>query len=133
MAIARGRIGLEELQPGMLDDPDILRLSRATELVDSDHYTKISVGKRWADVTLLLRDGRELTSAPRTPRGDPSDPLEEADFDEKYRLLAHPVIGAERAGRIVGLSLRFDELPDGDFMALLQELYRPARRPRTGK
>jgi 2-methylcitrate dehydratase PrpD len=133
MAIVRGRIGLAELQPGMLDDPEILRLARATELVDSDHYTKISVGKRWSDVTLLLRDGAELISAPRTPRGDPDDPLQEADFDEKYRLLAHPVLGAERAGRIAGLSLRFDELPDGDFLALLDELYRPARRLRTGK
>jgi 2-methylcitrate dehydratase PrpD len=133
MAIVRGRIGLAELQPGMLDDPEILRLARATELVDSDHYTKISVGKRWSDVTLLLRDGAELISAPRTPRGDPDDPLQEADFDEKYRLLAHPVLGAERAGRIAGLSLRFDELPDGDFLALLDELYRPACRLRTGK
>ncbi len=131
-AIVRGGIGLEELSPDVLKDSEILRISRATELVDDDHLTKISVGKRWAAVTLILRDGRQVSAPPRTPRGDPDDPLNDADFEEKYRLLAHPVIGAERAGRIVELSLRFDELPDGDFIALLKELYFPAGAAAAG-
>ncbi|MCK5276815.1 MAG: MmgE/PrpD family protein, partial [Alphaproteobacteria bacterium] len=129
MAIVRGRIGLDELSPDVLKDSEVQRISRAVELVDDDHLTEISVGKRWAGVTLFLRDGREFTSAPRTPRGDPDDPLDETDFAEKYRLLAHPVIGAERAGRIVEQALRFDELPGGDFAGLLDELYRPAGQP----
>jgi 2-methylcitrate dehydratase PrpD len=125
-AIVRGRIGLDELSPDVLNDPEILRISRATELVDDDHLTEISVGKRWAAVTLLLRDGRELTSPPRTPRGDPDEPLDDADFAEKYRLLAYPVLGVDRAEGIVDRALRFDELPDGGFQSLLDELYHPA-------
>ncbi|MDH5410735.1 MAG: hypothetical protein OEY16_05055, partial [Alphaproteobacteria bacterium] len=58
--------------------------------------------------------------------GDPDDPLTEADFAEKYRLLAHPVIGAERAGRITERALRFDELPVGEFRKLLDDICHPA-------
>jgi 2-methylcitrate dehydratase PrpD len=125
-AIVRGRVGLDELSPDVLKDPEIRRISRATELVDDDHLTKISVGKRWAAVTLFLRNGGELTAPPRTPRGDPDDPMDDADFAEKYRRLAHPVLDADRAEGIVDRALRFDELPDGGFQSLLDELYRPA-------
>ena len=58
--IARGRLGAAELAPETLADPEILRLSRATEIVDSPRYTEMSVGKRWADVTLTLADGRTV-------------------------------------------------------------------------
>lgn len=132
-AIVRGRIGLDELSPDVLEDPEIQRISRATELVDDDHLTKISVGKRWAAVTLFMRDGRELIAPPRTPRGDPDDPLGDADFAEKYRLLACPVLGVDRAEGIVDRALRFDELTDGGFRDLLDEVFRPTDWPRHGE
>lgn len=125
-AIARGRIGLDELSPAVLNDSGILRISRATELVEDDHLTEISVGKRWAAVTLFLRDGGQVSAPPRTPRGDPDDPLSEADFEEKYQRLTHPVLGAERADGIINRALRFDELSDGEFRNLLDEIYHPA-------
>ena len=124
-AIVRGRIGLGELSPAVLEDPEIQRISRATELVDDDHLTKISVGKRWAAVTLLLRDGRKFKAPPRTPLGDPDDPLSNADFTEKYRRLAYPVLGMDRAGRILDQTLGFDELSEGEFRDLLDEIFRP--------
>lgn len=132
-AIVRGGIGLEELSSDVLADPEILRISRATELVDDAHLTEISVGKRWASVTLHLRDGRQVTAPPRTPRGDPDAPLSESDFAEKYRLLAHPVLGAAQADLIEDQALRFDELPNGGFRDLLDEIFRPAGRSRDSE
>ena len=132
-AIVRGRIGLDELSPDVLKDTEILRISRATELVEDDHLTKISVGKRWAAVTLILRDGGQVSAPPRTPRGDPDDPLSDADFEEKYRLLAHPVLGPERADRIVGRAMRFDELPDDEFRGLLDEINIPVPAHRAAE
>jgi len=119
MMIVRGQIGVEELQPETLRDPEILRVSRATTLVDSDHYTKISTRKRWADVTLHLNDGRTLQSEPRFAKGDPDDPLSDIELSAKYDSLAVPVLGPERAAEIQSLGAAFDSLSASDFSRLL--------------
>jgi len=99
--IARGKIGIDELSPEVLADPEIRRLSLATQLLETEHYNKISVRERWADVTLYLKDGTALQSAPHKPKGDPDDPLSDAEISEKFHRFAEPVLGAKRAGRIV--------------------------------
>jgi len=98
--VVKRRIGAAELRQEILSDPEVLRISKATEIVDSDHYTKISTRQRWADVTLYLKDGREFLSPPSTPRGDPEDPLSDDEISAKYHLLAAPVIGEQRAREI---------------------------------
>ncbi len=97
---ARGKIGIEELQPAILTDPEIQRLSRATTIVESAHYTKISTRKRWADVTLYLTDGRGLHSKPYTPRGDPDNPLSTAEISAKFHLFTDSILGKARADSI---------------------------------
>lgn len=116
--IVRRQIGVGELAPETLSDPDILRVSRATKLIDDAHLTKISVGKRWADVTLFLKDGRQFTSGPRTPRGDVDMPLSDAEISEKFHLFSDPVLGTARAGEIEQLSARFDHLNEADLARL---------------
>ena len=98
--IARGRIGVDELGEAALRDPEILRISRAMEIVELEHYTRISTRQRWADVTLYLTDGRVLESGPRTPRGDPEMPLSDEEIATKFHLFADPVVGALRAAEI---------------------------------
>ena len=117
--IVRGQVGVDELDPATLHDPDILRISRATQLIDDDHYTKISVGKRWAEVTIGLKDGRRFTSSPRSPRGDTDLPLSDAEIGAKFHLFADPVLGRERADLLEQMSGSFDALNPEEFAQLL--------------
>jgi len=117
--IVRGQIGVDELSPDTLNDPDILRVSTATNLIDDDHYTKISVGKRWAEVTLRTNDGRAFTSAPRSPRGDTDQPLSDAEISDKFHRFSDPVLGRTRANELENLSGRFDTLDAVQFTRLL--------------
>ena len=117
-AIVRGTFGLDELQPSALEHPAIRRLCANTDLVESAHLTEISVKKRWADVTLFLKDGRELESAPRSARGDPDDPLTDEELDRKYRRFAEPALGRDRAAEIQALGRQFDSLPAKDLERL---------------
>jgi len=98
--IARGQIGVPELAPEILGDAEILRISRATRIEETEHYTRISVGKRWADVTLYLQDGRCIESQPCSPKGDPEDPLSDTEISDKFHLFADPVLGTERSREI---------------------------------
>ncbi|MBU2941742.1 MmgE/PrpD family protein [Shimia thalassica] len=120
--IVRGQVGVSELAPETLKDPDILRISKATQLIDDEHFTKISVGKRWAQVTLVLKDGTRLTSEPRTPRGDTDLPLTDQDILEKFHLFSDPVLGSARSKRIADMCSEFDTLSADQFGALLDLL-----------
>ncbi len=95
-----GHIGPEQLQEHILEDEEVMRVSQCTEIIDDEHYTEISIDKRWADVTLYLSDGREFKSEPRTPRGDPDNPLSDEEISTKFHLLADDIIGLSRANDI---------------------------------
>ncbi len=117
--IVRGQVGVPELSEATLHDPEILRISQATVLIDDPHFTAISVGKRWAQVAMTLTDGRIVTSEPRTPRGDTDLPLSDAEIAEKFHLFADPVLGRARADELQELSGKFDQLDARDFARLL--------------
>ena len=117
--IVRGAVGVKELAPETLEDPEILRISKATQLIDDPHLTEISVGKRWAQLSLKLTDGRTLVAAPRTPRGDTDQPLSDAEISEKFHLFSDPVLGRGRADEIEQLCAAFDTLAAPDFTRLL--------------
>ena len=113
--IVRGQIGLPELAMETLSDPDILRISNATQLIDDEHFTRISVGKRWAQVTIELNNGTRFEATPRTPRGDTDQPLSDSDISEKFHLFADPVLGEARALEIEELCAGFDGLDSRSF------------------
>ncbi|KIN66335.1 MmgE/PrpD family protein [Sulfitobacter noctilucicola] len=117
--IVRGQIGVHELAPETLSDPDILRVSDVVELIDDDHFTRISQGKRWAQVTIHTKDGRRFEDVPRTPKGDSDAPLSDNEISEKFHLFADPVLGAPRAAEIETLATEFDSLNASDFSRLL--------------
>ena len=116
--IVRGQVGVPELAEETLHDPEILRISQATVLVDDPHLTAISVGKRWARVAITLKDGQSFMSEPRTPRGDTDLPLSDAEISEKFHLFADPVLGQSRANELVSLSGQFDRLDAREFTRL---------------
>ncbi|NOX39312.1 MAG: MmgE/PrpD family protein [Alphaproteobacteria bacterium] len=118
----RGKIGLEELQPSVLADPEIQRISRATSIKESAHYTKISTRKRWADVTLYLTDGTELKSQPYTPRGDPDNALSDEEISAKFHLFTDNTLGKARADSIEAMVTKSAD-DDFDLAALLDLVF----------
>lgn len=117
--VVRGQIGPQELAPETLHDPDILRLSRATQLIDDPELTERSVKQRWAELTLVLKDGQRLTATARTPRGDTDQPLSDDEIRTKYHLFADELLGRSRADELAGLCDTFDALDSSDTTRLL--------------
>ena len=117
--IVRGQVGVQELDISSLKDPDILRISTATTLIDDPHLTQISDGKRWAQVSILMRDGTRYDADPRTPRGDTDLPLSDAEISAKFHLFADPILGAQTAAKIEALCGRFDRLNATGVQSLL--------------
>ncbi len=118
-----GQIGPNQLKEGILEDEEVKRVSLCTEIIDDEHYTEISIDKRWADVTLYLSDGREFKSDPRTPRGDPDNPLSDDEISDKFHLLADDVISLSRANEIEQLIAN----PDFDLKLLMELITAPVK------
>jgi 2-methylcitrate dehydratase PrpD len=127
--IVRGTFGPAELTPDTLNDPEILRISRATTLIDDAEMTARSVKQRWAQVTLVLHNGKRLTAPPGTPRGDADQPLSATEIDTKFHMFADPVWGRSQATEIATLCTGFDTL-DADGFAQLLDLLLAAPPPR---
>jgi 2-methylcitrate dehydratase PrpD len=68
--------------------------------------------KRAAHVEIETSDGRRFAHAQNTRKGDPDDPLSDAELDDKFIELASPVIGRAAAqtalSELHGLETRGD-------------------------
>jgi 2-methylcitrate dehydratase PrpD len=87
---------------------------------ENGEYSRLFPAERWARVEITLNDGRKLVSESARARGNPENPLADAELRAKYFELAEPVLGRPRAQRIERL---VSELRHGDALAeLLEEL-----------
>jgi 2-methylcitrate dehydratase PrpD len=96
LALAHGRLGPAELTDENLHDPHVQRLA---------HKVKLSVIPEFADLfpaqtasRVTIRTGRGSFSATvEYPRGNPENPLSDAEMAEKFHGLTAGIVDAERS------------------------------------
>jgi 2-methylcitrate dehydratase PrpD len=106
-----GSVRLSAFEPEALSDPDIraimprISVERAEDL--AEHYPR----RRMARLTVRLTDGRTLQRFQPSRKGDPEDPISEAELIAKFNELAGPVLAPGEADRLQHLILESAELP----------------------
>jgi len=99
-ALVFDRVGGPEVNATAVRDPRVVRLLKVIELTEDVAFSRRFPAERWARLRITLADGRTLASEPARARGNPENPLTDADLTAKYRSLAAPVIGEVRAAQI---------------------------------
>ena len=99
-AIQRGHVGVDEVMGSGFDDAGIARLVSATSVREEAAYNPPRARGRPSEVTLVLRDGRRISSGKVVPRGGPDDPLERAEVSAKFSDYATPLLGNDRVADI---------------------------------
>ena len=99
-ALVFDRVGAAEVGAGAVADPRVAPLLAAIELAEDAEFSARFPAERWARLRITLADGRTLVSEPARARGNPENPLSDAELLDKYRALATPVLGPERTARI---------------------------------
>lgn len=116
------RIGLEHIAGGALADPLVAGLvARTTVTADARHEARYPTG-RWADLDLVLHDGRMLSSGDTHARGGPERPFGRAEIVAKFHEFADPVLGADRAVALRDAVLALTRA-DSRFGDVAQHLY----------
>lgn len=122
--IIHGRIGLEHISGEGLRDPAVAAVvARTTVIEDQRHQARFPAG-RWADLDLVMRDGRVLSSGDVHARGGPERPFTTDDIVTKFMDFAVPVVGQSRATAIRDAALALPRA-GSRFADLASHLYDP--------
>ncbi|MFV2038947.1 MAG: MmgE/PrpD family protein [Acidimicrobiales bacterium] len=118
-AVARGRLGVDEVSDAALADPEILRLSTTARITERADFNASFPERRFAEVTIVGRDATTVSSPATEARGDPEAHLSQGEIVHKFEGLAKPVLGDERTEAI---RAAVDGLDDGADVARLRAL-----------
>jgi 2-methylcitrate dehydratase PrpD len=123
VAMVRGHVGPDDVAPAALADPEILRISESMTVTEVEEYNAAFPARRFAHVTLVLKDGRRVTSPTTEARGDPENPVSMAEARAKFHAGTDPVLGPARAATI---ERAVDDLGDSDVGPLFDAILIPA-------
>jgi 2-methylcitrate dehydratase len=111
-AFVEGRLQADQFGPDNLADPRIHAVIDRTVLEPDPELSAYWPGANPARVHIRLRSGEELEDTTIYFPGHPRNPVSDADLEDKFRSLAEPVLGAERATAVVETVRSLDRLPD---------------------
>jgi 2-methylcitrate dehydratase PrpD len=86
--LLKGRLGLQEMEQPVLDDPALLALASRIRVIGNDEFQKAFPERRPARVTVTLASGRQLSAQRDLRRGDPEDPFDWPQLVQRMRAFA---------------------------------------------
>lgn len=109
-ALVTGRLGLAELEPAFIADPDILALTQKVRFAD---YPDSPFPKAYSgEVIVTLDDGSTRSHREHINRGAADRPLGNNEIVEKFRANAATAFDGERVGRMEAAMLGLETASD---------------------
>src|SRR5437667_6782632 len=122
VALADGEVTARQFAPARIADPELLALVHRVKV---QRNAELSVRYPQAVgniVTVRLREGRTLSERVDFPRGQPHNPLSDAQVDAKFLALTGARLGRERADAVLRCLWRLDEARDWDTLMSLVKM-----------
>ena len=107
--IVKGDIGHAAMDDAAVNDPRIGALRQRVSVAEDAAMSALAPRLRPARVTVVLKDGRTLSHAVESHRGDFNQPFAEAEIRAKFRELAGLVLTAEGASAVEHLVARCED------------------------
>lgn len=96
-ALVNGSVRLAAYEPARLADPATRALMERISVAVDPELDAAFPSRRAARIEMVLRDGTRISHLQPSRKGDPEQPLSDAELDSKLIELAGPVIGEEAA------------------------------------
>jgi len=111
-ALLHGSVRLAAFSPQRLAEPATRALMRRVALRVDPELDRCFPGQRAARVEIKTRDGRCEAYFQPTRKGDPEQPLTDADLNDKFKELVTPVLGEVRTAALLDRLWSLETLPD---------------------
>ncbi len=122
-AAVHRRLDVELIAHPQNMDEHVRRLANTMRLSDCDALSAAFPARRSADVTLLIRDGRRLSSGVSEAPGDPENPLTRPQLEDKFLQSTLALVGETRAQALLSLMVGTENANLSD---LLDGIYAPS-------
>ncbi|MBT6093552.1 MAG: MmgE/PrpD family protein [Rhodospirillaceae bacterium] len=111
-ALVTGRVRFAAFTDELLADP-VMRANMAKIKCHVDDAAEAAFpSRRSAVVEITTKDGQTLEHYSPTRKGDPDNPLSDAELEDKYRELSEPVIGVDAAEALRQRVWEIDKVDD---------------------
>jgi 2-methylcitrate dehydratase PrpD len=120
VAFLTGSARLEAFSDERLRDPALRSLMARTTLSVDPAADAAYPRQRAATVTVLTRDGRRLSLHAPTRKGDPDNPLSDAELSDKFMELVAPVTGDQAAKELLTVLWHLESIGDMSTLPLPQ-------------
>jgi 2-methylcitrate dehydratase PrpD len=109
LALSCGKIGPEELTPANLQDPELLGLAQKVQVSVDPELDQLFPEKTAIRVVIHTSRG-EFSTTVEYPKGDPNNPMSDAELEEKFRWLTAGLIGEEKSDQLRGTVDQLDQM-----------------------
>jgi 2-methylcitrate dehydratase PrpD len=109
-ALTHGNVRLAAFEPARMEDGVTRSFMEKISVSVDKELDAAFPHQRAARVAFVARDGRQEEFLQPTRIGDPDAPLSDAQLEEKYLELAVPVIGRDRAEKLLGRLWKLEQL-----------------------
>lgn len=106
-----GGVRLAAFTPEALANPALRATMPRVSVSIAPDLAEAYPRRRAAHLRVALRDGRVLTHTQPNRKGDPEDPLSDAELSDKFRELVTPVLGTRETAARLGALWHGDNLP----------------------
>jgi 2-methylcitrate dehydratase PrpD len=110
-ALTHGSVRFAAFEPARMNDPATRELMTKIDVAIDPELDAAFPKQRAARVAFVMRDGREQELLQPTRIGDPEAPLSDAQLDAKYLELAGPVLGEEKARKLLAALWTLEKSP----------------------
>ena len=111
-ALMDGTITTASFKPERFTDPVLLGLTAKVKCIEDAEYSDLYPQGFGTRVTVKLKDGTVKVAEEIFPKGHPENAMTDAEIEEKFHILASPVLDEAARKNLLEMCWKLDELDD---------------------
>jgi 2-methylcitrate dehydratase len=122
IALIDGEVTEKQFQPQRFKDPEVWNFLKNVNVERNAELSGMYPDAVANIVHIDLADGRRLTKRVDYPMGHAKNPLKDSQVAEKFSVLVEPILGRERARKIIDIVWKLDEAKNVDELMKATEM-----------